>query len=141
MRILVIHGPNLNKLGERDPEHYGRLSLADVNAGIQAHARTMGVTCNIIQSNTEGGIIEAIHGANGYQGIIINPAGFTHTSIAIRDAIECAPVPVIEVHLSNVYKREAFRHHSVTAPVCVGQIAGLGQWGYVLAMTYFVNQS
>ena len=135
MRILVIHGPNLNLLGERETETYGTMDLATINSTLEAMAKTEGAEVECVQSNNEGDIVERIQGARGAFGaIIINPAAFTHTSVAIRDAIAAAGVPTIEVHLSNIYAREAFRHHSHVAPVAVGQIAGFGAKSYTLAL-------
>jgi len=133
--ILLINGPNLNMLGIREPGIYGGELLIDVNEGIKNKALELGIGIDFIQSNSEGEIINALHNAMGkYDGIIINPGAFTHYSIAIRDAISAICIPTVEVHLSNVYAREEFRHHSVTAPVCVGQITGLGKLGYILAL-------
>lgn len=135
MKILVINGPNLNLLGSREPGIYGAQTLADINGGVTAVAATLGVTVDFFQSNHEGAIVDAIHQAPGrYHGLIINPAAYTHTSVAIRDAIAAVGLPTVEVHLSNVYKREEFRHKSLTAPVVLGQIAGFGAAGYELAL-------
>lgn len=140
-RILVIHGPNLNLLGKRKPEIYGTLTLNDINRKIKAFSKENNIAANIIQSNNEGDIINAIHDADGTHGIVINPGAYTHTSIAIRDAIEAVGVPVIEVHISNIYAREEFRQKSVIAPVCIGQITGLGWLSYILAIEYFMGSS
>ena len=137
--ILVIHGPNLNLLGKRDPKQYGAETLDEINTHIQAHARQYGITVTTIQSNFEGEIVSAIQDSKA-SGIIINPGGYTHTSIAIRDAIEAVGKPVIEVHLSNIQSREDFRHTSIIAPVCVGQVAGLGVLSYILALEYFIHK-
>jgi 3-dehydroquinate dehydratase-2 len=135
MRILVIHGPNLNLLGERETEMYGTSDLATINKALKAMAKKEGAGVQCVQSNQEGEIVEHIQKAKGRFGaIIINPAAFTHTSVAIRDAIAAVGVPTIEVHLSNIYAREAFRHHSYIAPVAVGQIAGFGANSYALAL-------
>ncbi|MBI5876806.1 MAG: type II 3-dehydroquinate dehydratase [Chloroflexi bacterium] len=134
MRILVIHGPNLNMLGIREPGIYGALSLDTINARLREWASEANVDLTIMQSNHEGAIVDAIQGAIGWDGIVINAGGFTHTSVAIRDAISAVKVPAIEVHISNVYAREEFRHHSFIAPVCRGSIAGLGWIGYRLAL-------
>ena len=133
--LLVLHGPNLNLLGKREPEVYGHTTLADINDQIEAFAKEQGLSVDFCQSNLEGELIEQIHGADGkYQVIILNAGAFTHYSIAIRDALASVPVPAIEVHLSNIHKREEFRHHSVIAPVVVGQICGFGADSYLLAV-------
>lgn len=135
MKILVIHGPNLNLLGSREPEVYGAQTLDEVNAQIEAHASSRGVETEFFQSNHEGAIIDAIHGAAARcAGIVINPAAHSHYSIAIHDALKAVDVPAIEVHLSDISKREEFRRTSVTAPACVKQISGLGVKGYLLAI-------
>lgn len=134
-KILVIHGPNLNMLGKREPEVYGTLTLDQLNADIAAKADELGVVVECIQTNHEGVMVDTIQAAAGrFDCIIINPAAFTHYSVAVRDALAAIAVPAIEVHLSNIYRREEFRHHSVTAPVTVGQIAGFGAQGYRLAL-------
>ena len=134
-KILVIHGPNLNMLGKREPELYGSQTLEDINHEIVQKCNTAGFDVECFQSNHEGAVVEKIQGAMGnIAGLIINPAAFTHTSVAIRDAVLLLTVPVIEVHLSNIYKREPFRHKSMLADVVTGQIAGLGVPGYMLAI-------
>ena len=134
-KILVIHGPNLNMLGKREPEIYGTLTLEQLNADITAKADELGAVVECIQTNHEGVMVDTIQAAAGrFDCIIINPAAFTHYSVAVRDALAAIAVPAIEVHLSNIYRREEFRHHSVTAPVTVGQIAGFGAQGYRLAL-------
>lgn len=134
-KILVINGPNLNMLGKREPGIYGGESLADLCEKIENHARGIGAEVEFFQSNFEGEIIEAIHKTyEGYDGIIINPGAFTHYSYAVRDALSSVSTPAVEVHISNIHKREEFRHKSVTAPVCVGQICGLGTGGYLYAL-------
>jgi len=138
MKILVIHGPNLNMLGKREPEVYGTLSLGEINRRIKAGAAEAGMRVSILQSNTEGEIIDAIQKAD-YDGLIINPAAYTHTSIAIRDAIASTARPTIEVHISNVYKREEFRRRSYIAEVSLGQIAGFGAESYLLALHALKN--
>jgi len=139
-RILVIHGPNLNLLERRDPKIYGGMALEQINELIKDHAEAHNAEVTIIQSNCQGEIIEAIQKSEQYNGIVINPAGYTHTSVAIRDAIETVDIPVIEVHLSNIYAREDFRKNDVIAPVCKGQISGLGHFGYILAVEYLLRK-
>jgi 3-dehydroquinate dehydratase-2 len=134
-RVLVIHGPNLNLLGRRETHVYGTMTLEDIDALLEKKALALGLDLEIVQTNHEGEMVEAIQRTlAGYAGIVINPAAFTHYSIAVRDAIAAVPVPAIEVHLSNIYSREEFRHHSVVAPVAKGQISGLGPLGYLLAL-------
>lgn len=134
--LLVLHGPNLNLLGLREPAHYGSDTLATINARLEEHADRHGHRLLHFQSNVEGALIERIHAAYQEQVdfIIINPAGFTHSSVALRDALLGVAIPFIEVHLSNVYAREAFRHHSYFSDVAVGVISGLGGQGYELAL-------
>lgn len=133
--ILVLHGPNLNLLGTREVGIYGTETLSDINARLLRRAGELGIRLEIVQSNHEGELIDAIHRARQWaHGLIINPAGYTHTSVALRDAIAAVGLPAIEVHLSNVHAREPFRHRSLTAPVVWGQIVGLGSLGYLLAL-------
>lgn len=135
MRILVIHGPNLNLLGTREPDVYGTATLAQIDSEIDAAAGALGVQVRTMQSNHEGAIIDALHAARGaFDRIVINPGAFTHYSYAIADAIAGIGIPAIEVHLSNIYAREAFRRTSVIAPVCAGSIAGFGTQSYLLAL-------
>ena len=134
-KILVIHGPNLNMLGKREPEKYGTSTLEDINASLMEYGQKKGMTLQTYQSNHEGDIVDQIQQARGtYDGLIINPAAYTHTSIAIRDAILILDIPVIEIHLSNIYKRKTFRHHSTLNDVVSGQITGFGRFGYMMAL-------
>ena len=138
MKILVINGPNMNMLGIRQPEIYGHTDYVDLENLITAEAERLGVAVSFFQSNHEGAIVDAIQAAQGvYDAIIMNPGAYTHYSIAILDALKAVEVPCIEVHISNIHRREEFRHKSVTAPACVGQICGLGLYGYEAAMGYF----
>ena len=133
--ILVVHGPNLNMLGTREPEHYGSQTLEAINASLIAKAAELGLQVSTFQSNHEGEIVESIQKAVGQvRGLIINPAAFTHTSVAIRDAVLVLDVPTIEVHLSNIYKREPFRQRSFIADIATAQISGLGASGYLYAL-------
>ncbi|MCX7697930.1 MAG: type II 3-dehydroquinate dehydratase [Candidatus Goldbacteria bacterium] len=134
-KILVIHGPNLNLLGLREPNVYGNTNLNEINKNLEKMAKEFGVEIKIVQSNHEGEIVDTIHHTlNWADCIIINPGAYTHTSIAIRDAISSVNIPTIEVHLSNIYKREDFRQKSFIAPVAVGQISGFGEHSYYLAL-------
>ncbi|HSG22149.1 MAG TPA: type II 3-dehydroquinate dehydratase [Azonexus sp.] len=141
-RILVMHGPNLNLLGTREPEHYGRVTLTDINVGLARLAEAAGVELDAFQSNHEGALIERIHAAReqGVRAIIINPAAYTHTSVALRDALAAVAIPFVEVHLSNVHAREPFRHHSYFSDLAIGVICGLGHQGYMLALEYLLNK-
>jgi len=135
MRILVLHGPNLNLLGTREPEVYGRATLAEIDAGLAKLAAAAGARLETFQSNHEGVLIDRIHAARGQvDGLIINPGGLTHTSVALRDALVAVGLPVIEVHLSNIHAREPFRRRSFIAGIARGQITGLGAIGYELAL-------
>jgi 3-dehydroquinate dehydratase-2 len=139
-KILVLNGPNLNLLGKRQPEIYGRLSLEQINKKIEALAEELGVSVEIRQSNSEGELINWIQQAPGQFGaLIINPAAYTHSSIALRDAITAAGIPTVEVHISNIYKREDFRRHSYIAGAAVGQIAGFGATSYLLGLRAAVD--
>jgi len=133
--ILIVHGPNLNMLGLREPEIYGRTRLEEIDAQLVSLGEGLGLKVRTFQSNSEGSLVDTIQSAMGnIHGLIINPAAYTHTSIAIRDALQMLAVPVIEIHLSNVHRREAFRHRSLMADVATGQIVGLGVNGYYLAL-------
>jgi 3-dehydroquinate dehydratase-2 len=138
VRILVINGPNLNMLGKREPDVYGHTTLADVEKNLQA--RFPNVAFSFFQSNQEGDLIDSLQNAD-VDGIVLNGAGFTHTSVALRDGIASIDTPVVEVHISNIHAREAFRHQSLTAGVCVGSISGLGIEGYALAVQYFLSRA
>ncbi len=140
MKILLIHGPNLNMLGRREPEIYGHTTLAQIDAAARERATSAGATLLAFQSNHEGALIDFIQ-AEGWDadGIIINPGAYTHYSLALRDALATLRAPIVEVHLSNVYKREAFRHTSLIAPIATGQIAGLGWQGYLLALEWLLS--
>jgi 3-dehydroquinate dehydratase-2 len=141
MKILVIHGPNLNLLGEREPEVYGKLTLKEINEKIAELAKELKCVVEFFQSDHEGEIVETIGKAKGkFDFLIINPAAYTHTSVALRDAITATGIPTIEVHLSNIYAREEFRRKSLIAPVAVGQICGFGLDSYLLALRAAVNR-
>ena len=134
-KILVIHGPNLNLLGSREVNVYGKFTIDDINKDLKKCAEAKGIALEIMQSNHEGDIVEKIGGAKGkFDAILINPAAYTHTSIAIRDAISAVNIPTVEVHLSNIYAREEFRHTSLIAPVARGQVSGFGKMSYTLGL-------
>ena len=140
MKILVVNGPNLNLLGTREPEVYGTLTLEKINEELLKYAKELGVEMEFFQSNVEGEIVNAIQAARqNCAGIVIKPAAYTHTSVAIRDAISAVALPAVEIHISNVYAREEFRKDSLIAPVCIGQIAGFGLDSYKLAMLALVK--
>lgn len=140
MRILVIHGPNLHLLGTREPDVYGATTLDDVNGALRDLAGTLGIEVDCVQHNSEGAIVQAIGEArDGVDGIVINPGAYTHTSVAIRDAIAGVGLPAVEVHLSNVHAREDFRRHSFIAPVCVGVVSGFGPGSYRVGLTALVE--
>lgn len=135
MNLLVLNGPNLNMLGRREPAIYGSTTLADIETACEDLGASLGCTIHCRQTNHEGVMLDWLHESVGTtQGIVLNPGGWTHTSVALRDAVAAIDVPVIEVHLSNVHAREPFRHHSYITPVCIGTIAGLGRLGYLLAI-------
>lgn len=140
MNFLILNGPNLNLLGSREPDIYGQTGYEALCRELKARAEAMGCHADCFQSNHEGAIIDAIHDAPArYDAMILNPGAFTHYSYAILDALKAVDVPCIEVHISNVHRREEFRRKSVTAPACIGQICGLGTYGYIAAMSYFVE--
>ena len=140
MRILVLHGPNLNLLGKREPEIYGSHTLEDINRTLMSQANLLGITLDCFQSNHEGELIDLIHSALGTRdGILINPGAYTHTSVGLRDALSGVNIPTVEVHLSNIHRREEFRHHSYIAPIAVGQISGFGADSYRLGLDALVN--
>lgn len=141
MKFLIINGPNLNLLGKREPGIYGENTYESLCERLKAFAATYGSTAECFQSNYEGAIIDAIHSADGvYDAIVMNPGALTHYSYSLLDALKAVSVPCVEVHISNVYRREEFRHKSVTSPACVGQISGLGLYGYEAAMRYFLER-
>lgn len=141
-RLLVVHGPNLNLLGTREPNYYGLTTLADINMALARRAEAAGVELESFQSNHEGALIERVHAAReqDVRYIILNPAAYTHTSVALRDAIAAVGIPFVEVHLSNVHAREPFRHHSYFSDLAVGVISGLGSEGYLLALEYLLSK-
>ncbi len=139
-RILAIHGPNLNLLGRREPAIYGKVTIDAINRLLKETAKELGATIEVFQSNHEGEIVSRIGDApKSFDGILINPAAYTHTSVAIRDAVTAAGLPTVEVHLSNIHAREAFRHESLVAPVAVGQVSGFGVESYRLGLTALVR--
>lgn len=140
LSILVLHGPNLNLLGQREPGIYGSLTLAEINRLLEEEGFKIQAKVFSVQSNHEGVLVDTVHGALGqYQGILINAGAYTHTSVALRDAIAAVNLPTVEVHLSNIYRREDFRHHSYIAPVAIGQISGFGGQSYLLGLQALVH--
>jgi 3-dehydroquinate dehydratase-2 len=140
LKILVLHGPNLNLLGTRETETYGRMTLEQINAALYKASEDLEVTLQIAQSNHEGDLIDVLHEfRSSVDGVLINPGAYTHTSLALRDAIAAVALPAVEIHLSNVYAREEFRHRSLTAPVCIGQISGFGWRSYTLGLRAIVD--
>ncbi len=135
MKVLFLNGPNLNLLGQRQPEIYGRTTLADIEAQVRQHAAASGTAIDFRQTNDEGQLVTWVQEAAGqFDAIVINAAGYTHTSVALRDALAASPVPAVEIHLSNIHAREEFRHNSIIAPVCKGQICGFGPASYTLGL-------
>lgn len=140
LSILVLHGPNLNLLGLREPGVYGMMTLDEINHQLTQEAENLGVKVSVLQSNHEGVLVDAIQAAySQHQGILINPGAYTHTSVAIRDALAGVAIPTVEVHLSNIYRRESFRHHSYIAPIAIGQISGFGSDSYRLGLLALVE--
>ena len=140
LNILVLHGPNLNLLGQREPSVYGATTLAEIVSLLEEEAKSLQATVTSLQSNHEGALVDAVHQAlTQHQGILINPGAYTHTSVALRDAIAAVGLPTVEVHLSNIYRRESFRHHSFIAPVAVGQISGFGAESYRLGLQALIG--
>jgi 3-dehydroquinate dehydratase-2 len=139
-RILVIHGPNLNMLGKREPDIYGHESLAEIDAQLQKRGQKLGIDVETFQSNHEGALVDKIQQAAGtVHGVVINPAAYTHTSVAIRDALVMLNIPIVEIHLSNIHRREPFRHQSMIADIVAARIAGFGSYGYTLALEGLVE--
>ena len=140
LSVLVLHGPNLNLLGQREPGIYGCVTLDEINQLLEQEGQSLETKVSTLQSNHEGALVDAIHSAQGlHQGILINAGAYTHTSVALRDAIAAVNIPTVEVHLSNIYRREEFRHHSYIAPVAVGQISGFGPESYRLGLHALIN--
>ena len=140
MKILCLNGPNLNMLGTREPDKYGSTTLPEIENEIRKEATKLNIEIDFFQSNIEGELVTEIQKAKDvFDGIIINPAAYTHTSVAIRDALLAVSIPAVEIHLSNIHKREEFRHTSLTAPACIGQITGFGKYGYIMALFALYN--
>jgi len=138
--VLAVHGPNLNLLGIREPQTYGSTTLVQIDESLQKEAQRLQVSLSCYQSNHEGALVDVIHQAQGqHQGIIINAGAYTHTSVAVRDALAGVAIPTVEVHLSNIYRREEFRHHSYIAPIAIGQISGFGANSYILGLQALVS--
>ncbi|HPQ55457.1 MAG TPA: type II 3-dehydroquinate dehydratase [Spirochaetota bacterium] len=137
--ILLLHGPNLNLLGTREPDVYGTMNLNDINAEVTALGKELGADIKAFQSNSEGALIDFIHEHRDASGIVINPAAYTHTSVALMDAIKAVGIPAVEVHLSNIHSREEFRKTSLIAPACIGQISGFGAFSYILGVRALVD--
>ena len=139
MKILILNGPNLNLLGTRESDIYGTMTLEDINASLQKLAKELNVELTISQSNHEGEIVDLIHNSKDFAALVINPAAYTHTSVAIRDAIAAVEIPAVEIHLSNIFKREEFRHKSLISPVAQGQVSGFGPDSYLLGLRAAVS--
>lgn len=141
MKILILHGPNLNLTGTREPEIYGSMTLEEINLRLIDLGKTLGAEVNCRQSNHEGELIDALHDARKWaDGVVFNPGGYTHTSVALRDAVSAIGIPVVEVHMSNVYQREEFRHHSFLSAVCIGKVVGFGWFSYKLGLTALLDK-
>lgn len=140
-KILIIHGPNLNLLGQREPDVYGKFTLEDINKKLKDLAKSKNISLEIIQTNSEGEIVDALHNApkKEIKAVVMNPGGYTHSSVAIRDAVSAVKIPLVEVHISNIYSREEFRHKSLIAPVAVGQISGFGINSYLLGLSAAID--
>lgn len=142
MKILILHGPNLNLIGTREPEIYGTKTLEEINERLIDFGKNLGAEVTCQQSNHEGDLIDALHDARIWaDGVVFNPGGFTHTSVALRDAVAAIAIPVVEVHMSNVYQREEFRHHSFLSAVCMGKVVGFGWHSYMLGLRALIEKS